>query len=252
MGFLPVNVAGVAPAEDFTYPAGEYLFQIKEAKVEPTKDGQGFRLVIKTTILMGPGTSLDLQGKPFTHSFALTDKSRMFLVQFAQACGLQQQIDQAGGQIAEEWFIAKQYTAVLVQKDGYTNPTKIRPANAWTHGGAAGQPAAPQIGVPQPGLLQPMPGQPQQPQQAPATALAAQPQPQSQPQPQQYQIPTPQAPPTHPFQAPSNGQQPAQQPQGGFAAPPQPQQQFQQPAQAQPQAGFPAPPPPGQIPGQGQ
>jgi len=254
MSFLPINVAGVAPAQDFAYPAGEYILRVKEVKVEPTKNGQGFRLLVKSEILMGPGPSLDLQNKPFTHSFALTENSRMFLVQFAEACGLRAQIDQSGGQIAEEWFPGCQYLAFISQKDGYFNATKLRSIDAWTHSGGAQQPGNPQAGVAQPGLLQPMPARPQMQSQ------------QQMPAPQ-AQIPTPQAPPQQGYAPAGNGQQQGQyqqqqqgqyqqqpqqpqqqqqfQPQGGYAAPPVPQQP------QQPQVGYAAPPPPGQIPGQG-
>lgn len=268
MGFLPINVAGVAPAEDFVYPAGEYILQVdpQGVKVQPTKDGQGFRMVVKSKIVMGPNASLDLQGKPFTHSFPLTENSRMFVVQFAHACGLEAQIAQNGGNIAEEWFPGRQYVAFVSQKDGYFNASKIRPLDAWTHGGIAGQPAAgPQgVGGAQPTLLQPMPSAPvaapQAPQQfvqQPGQQQLVQPgQPQQfvQPQPgqgfvpgqpQPPQMPTPQMPPQQQFVQPQQMQQPQQFVQPGTNGAPQ-----AQPGLPAPQAGMPAPPPPGQIPGQ--
>jgi hypothetical protein len=160
MSFLPINVANVKPADDFNYPAGEYILQVKEAKIEPTKDGTGYRFIMKSGIVMGPGPSLEMQNKPLTHSYALTEKSRPFVVRAALACGVtQQQIDAAGGQIDTEWFNSKQYVVRVSMRDNYTNVDRERPLTDWAHGGVAGQPAAaPAAGMAQPGLLAAMPG----------------------------------------------------------------------------------------------
>ena len=279
MGFLPINVAGVSAAEDFSYPAGEYILQCKEAKVEPTKAGDAYRFIVKSQIVMGPGPSLDMQGKPITHSYALSEKSRPFVVRFAIAAGVpQQQIDSAGGQIDTDWFPGKQYVARISLRDNYTNVDRERPLAAWTHGSIAGQAAsappqgmAPQ-GAAQPGLLQPMPGamQPpaqQPPMQQPPMQQAAPPvqfqDPQVQFQQSQvgqpYQQPPMQQPPMmgQPQMAAPAAQAPAPQMQQS----PAPQTQGQQPGVPMPQApppngntqaaGMPAPPPPGgQVPQQ--
>ena len=266
MGFLPINVAGVSAAEDFSYPAGEYILQCKEAKQEPTKDGTAYRFIVKSQIVMGPGPSLDMQGKPITHSYALTEKSRPFVVRFALAAGVpQQQIDAAGGQIDTDWFPGKQYVARISLRDNYTNVDRERPLAAWTHGNIAGQPAAaPQTGMAQPGLLQPMPGAQQPPMQPPQQPPMAQPPMQQgapQVQFQQSQVGQPYQQPQQPMmgQAPAMQQPPMAQPPVAQTPPP-----AQQPAQSglpvpqapppngNPQAaGMPAPPPPGgQVPQQ--
>lgn len=253
MGFLPINVGGVKPADDFNYPAGEYILQCVEAKAEPTKDGTGYRFIIKSKIVMGPGPSRDMQNKPITHSYALTEKSRPFLVRAAIACGVtQEQINAAGGQIDTDWFVNKQYVVRISMRDQYTNVDRERPLAAWTHGGIASQPAAtPQAGVAQPGLLQAMPGAVPQQQMAPPQQQYQQPpmqQPMAQPQmaPQgqpQYQQPMQQPPMQQPQMAPQGA--PMQQP--GLPVPQGPPQG----GNAQPAVGMPAPPPPGgQVPQQ--
>lgn len=274
MGFLPINLAGVKPIEEFVYPPGDYLLQIKDAKCQSTKDGHGFRFVIRSTILQGPGASLELQNKPYTHSFVMqgsdaqkTETVKQFFRTFCDACGVGQQIDQAGGQIAEEWFTGKTYIAWISVRDGFFNAGKIRPANAWTYGGQTAAPTAP---VPQPGMLTPMPGvQPPIPQQLPPQQAVA-PQPQQmvqqpvQPPMQQYQQPV--QPPMQPQQMVQQPPQqmmqpPVQQPVAGAPAAmiPTPAGPPQMTGNGQPgvpapaaQPGFPAPPPPASIPGQGQ
>lgn len=252
MGFLPVNVAGVSAAADLVYPAGEYILENQTAVIEPTKKGDGFRFILKSKIVMGPGPSLDLQNKPVTHSYALTEKSRPFLLRMALAAGIpQQQIDAAGGQIDSDWFVQKQYVVRISQRDSYQNIDRERPLAAWTHGGMAGQPAAaPQGMAPQSGLLQAMPSQPApqmaQPQMAPPMAqpqMAPQPAPMAQPQMAPPALSTPMAPPVAQPQ-PQQFQQPQM-------APPAVPQQVAQPAPQQPAVGMPAPPPPGgQVPQQ--
>ena len=229
MPFIPVDLNGITAIEDFSYPPGEYMMQIKEVKTQPTKDGQGHRLVISSQIMMGPGTSVDLQGKPFTHGYNLQgstpEKSvtvKRFLRKFIDACGLGQMVDQNGGQLAEEWFPGKQYVCLITMKDGYTNVGKERSAAEWTHGTATPAAAA------QPSTMQPM-AAPQMaaPQMA---APAAAPQPAAVPAaPMAAQQPAP------PMAQPQVVQQPQ-------AAP-----QMAQPA---PAVGVPSPPPPGTVPQQ--
>jgi hypothetical protein len=255
--FLPINVAGVQAAADLVYPQGEYILQVKKAEALPTQSGDGYRFKVESQIVMGPGASADLAGKPVTHSYAISEKSRPFLVRFFQACGVtEQQIASTGGQLDADWIAAKQYVVRIGLRKAdngreYTDVSKERPLNAWTHNQPAG--GAQGAAAPQPGMFQQMPGQappqqqaapPQQQQQwqQPPQQQAAPPQQQYQQPPQQaqqfagqQQLPNPTAPPA----MPGNGQQQAA-----------PQQQYAAPGQ--PQAGFPAPPPPGsQVPGQG-
>ena len=270
MGFLPINVAGVAPADDFNYPAGEYILSVKEAKMEPTKDGTGNRLVIKTNIIMGPNSSLEMQNKPLTHSYYLSEKSRPFLMRFALAAGVtQEQIAASGGQLDTDWFTGKQYMARISMKNEYTNVDRERPLAAWTHGGIAGQPAAAPAGAPPASLLNPLPtaappmaappvaappqnafnptaaypatyGQPQPA--APVAPVAQAPMQQQAVAPQQQVAPPPMAAP--PAAAPTAFQQPpgVAPPTAGVPMPVAPPA-VAQPAAA-PVAGLPAPPPP--------
>lgn len=239
MGFLPINVAGVDAATKLTYPPGQYAFKVQKVEVKPTKDGTAQRFVVESVILMGPGQSIEMQNKKFTTGFMLSEAARPFLVAFITACGLKNQVDAAGGQIAEEWFAGRQWVADLVEKNGFPNPENFMPFEAFGQGNGAALPAPPQSN-----LMQPMPTQqaaapaPQYAQQAPQYA-------------QQPQYAAPQAPQQPAYQAPFQGQLPqqpqyAQQP--GIPAPMAPPQQGYQ----QPVAGMPAPPPPGMIPGQGQ
>jgi hypothetical protein len=249
MGFLPINVQNVEAVQDFVYPVGDYLFQIVEIGNGTSKDGTKHSLDIKTKILAGPNATMQMEGKPYTHRLWLEGKDAKAtefmhgkIKQFYHMCGLEQMIVQSGGQLATEWLQDRCFIGNLfLNKEGFVNMNKIRPADAWTHGQA--QQGAP---APQSSLLQPMPAaappavaQPQAPvAQAP---VAPAPQQYAAPPAQQYappvaaqpQIPAPAAPPQYAPPVAGNGQQ-------QYAAP-------QQPA-----VGMPAPPPPGQIPGQGQ
>jgi hypothetical protein len=226
MAFLPVNVAGVAPASNLTYPPGDYLLRVKEAIVEPTKDGKAYKMTIKSLIEAGPNASVEFNGKPVTHWASLSDKARPFLVRLFVACGITLDfIAQNQGNLDNDWLVGRQYVAKLSIKDDNQNVGNYRAVQEWQHTGTqqaqnpAGAPGAPGVQMPQSGIMQ---GLPQMQQQAYAPPQ----------QPNQVVQPPP--------QGQFNAQQP---PQGGMLAqqaalPPQqmaPQQGFQQQQTAPPQ-----------------
>lgn len=262
MPLLSVNLGGVSAAQDFSYPDGDYRLKVAKVEELTTQDGQGTRTRVICDIILGPGASADLQGKPIYHSFANTQKSLPFMRRFCDACGIGPMIDANGGRIDTDWLVGREFVARVSkrkQQDGreFVNIDRERPIEAWTYGAgvAGGQP--PQQMAPQPGMLQPMP-QPQVPQQAQFQQPAPMPAPQAQPQ-QQYQ--QPQQPqqqyqqPQQQYQQPPMQPAPAAQP-GALPMPMAPPQQQPAPGNAQPaqpQTGFPAPAPPtGAVPGQGQ
>jgi len=170
MGFLTFNVANVQAMEDFTYQPGDYLFQVVSVGQGSSKDGTKHSLDVKCKILAGPNASMEMEGRPYTHRLwteGKDAKSTEFMhgkiKQFYHMCGLESMIVQSGGQLAEEWLIERCFIgALFLNKEGYTNMNKVRPADTWSHGAAKQSAPAPQSS-----LLQPMP-------QAPPPAVAQQ------------------------------------------------------------------------------
>jgi hypothetical protein len=232
MAYLPVNVAGVAPATSLTYPPGDYLLRVKEAIVEPTKDGKSYKMTIKSLIEAGPNASVEYNGKPVTHWASLSDKARPFLVRLFVACGIGLDfIAQNQGNLDNDWLVGRQYVAKLSIKDDNQNVGNYRVAEEWKHSGTsnaqnpAGAPGTPGVQMPQSGIMQSLPST-----QPPQQAYAAAPQ-QAFTQPPQQQFQQQQVPPQ---QQQFQQQQPPQQVQ---------QQQVQQPPQQQ--QAFAQPPPQG-------
>lgn len=225
MAFLPVNLQNVSAATGFDYPPGYYLMQVDRCEIRTNQDGQGQRLLVHNTIVMGPQHETKFQGRKLANSYQLTDKGAPFLKRMFLSCGITDDfIAQNGGQVDPDWLTGRQYVCQVVKNQGYTNITNERPTTDWetvvkqAGGNAAPTPqiqtppvAAAPTAAPQPSMLQPVAAAPQPGMMpgAPAPNLMAPPQP--------------------------------------TMAPPQPTA-----APAAP-AGIPAPPPPpGQIPGQGQ
>lgn len=222
MGYLPINLSNSKPASDLNYNPGEYALEIQSVTPKPTKDGAGYRLEVKTKILMGPGLDTSSAGKPFTHGYALSEKALPFVHRFVLAAGVTQQLlDQNGGQIAEEWFPGLKYMCNIAKDGQYYVVSRERPISEWTYGGIAG------VGQSHAGPAMQM---------APQPAMAPQ---GYQTQWQQSQIATPQPVPAQQGFAPQGGFVPAQQ---QYAAPGNGVGQQQQMAPAQ--GGFmPAPAP---------
>jgi hypothetical protein len=233
MSFLPVNLQNVSAATGFDYPPGYYLMQVDRCEIRTNQDGQGQRLLVHNTIVMGPQHETKYQGRKLANSYQLTEKGAPFLKRMFLSCGITDDfIAQNGGNVDPDWLTGRQYVCQVVKNSGYTNITNERPTTDWetvvkqAGGNAAPTPqiqtppaaAAPGAAAPQPSMLQPV---------APPPMAAP------------GAVPGMAAPPMAPPQP--------------TAAPPQPTAAPAAPAAPPAPAGIPAPPPPpGQIPGQGQ
>lgn len=227
MTFLPVNLQNVSAATGYDFPPGYYLMQVERCEVRTNQDGQGQRLLVHNTIVMGPQHDTKYQGRKLANSYQLSEKGAPFLKRMFLSCGITEDfMAQNGGNVDPDWLAGRQYVCQVVKNNNYTNITNERPTTEWeavlqqANGGNGPTtqiqtpPAAvaPQT-APQPSMLQPMT--------APAPMATA-------PQP-----PAPTAMPSQPAPVAPPAAPPAAMP---MATP----------------AGIPAPPPPpGAVPGQG-
>lgn len=245
MTFLPIDLRNVSAATGFDYPPGYYLMQVERCEIRTNQDGQGQRLLVHNSIVMGPQHETKFQGRKLANSYQLTEKGAPFLKRMFLACGITEDfIAQNGGQVDPDWLNGRQYVCQVVKNQGYTNITNERPTTEWEqmvkqNSGANGPTphiqtppvATAPTPAPQPSMLQPV----------------AAPQPMAAP-PQTMQPPQPMAAPPQPAAAP----QPmaaAPQPMAAPQPPPAEPAAYAPPVMAP--AGIPAPPPPpGQVPGQ--
>jgi len=188
MNFIPIDVMNTQPqAGGMGLPDGFYILQMVDAsEVRPERNGQFIRRIYKTKVLMGPGASQEMAGRPYSDPIRENDPGwagrhmELFVACLGSIENVRQIAQQNGGGIPPAVLVGRTYIAQVVKGEQYSNVLQRLPYTqenwAASIGGGNGsqtqQAAAPVSG----GMLAQsvaQPGMPPAQQYAPAPQMAA-------------------------------------------------------------------------------
>ncbi len=154
MNYIPVNTATTNPQSGgMGLPEGWYLLQLVDAtEVRTEQNGEHQRRAYKTKVIMGPGATQEMAGKPYTDWIRDNDQQwasrhmELFVACLGSLEAVRATGAQHGGHLPAEVLHGKYYIAQLVKSGNFTNTVQRIPYTQenWTANVGNGQPQQPQ------------------------------------------------------------------------------------------------------------